>query len=116
MQLLRQVLRPIHGSGSSSDRFHRSPSFTHASVSRQLTVVLVKTAAGSILFAMAHTRYHVSKNPSDQYWSIVDEFTGWPADFFGAVLDTLEAEEVERLVHVLNDRDRIRRSRLGIPC
>jgi|GEM_PF-1271359 hypothetical protein len=63
---------------------------------------------------MSHKRYHSGKNTSDQYWSVIDLFTGQPADFFGAILDTLEADEVERLVGVLNDRDRIRRSQLGV--
>jgi len=75
---------------------------------------LARSTAIAILLDMSQTRYHSRRNTSDQYWSVIDIFTGQPADFFGAVLDTLKKEEVERLVGVLNDRDRIRRSQLGV--
>ena len=61
---------------------------------------------------MPHLRYQVSKNADDQYWSIVDIFTGWPIDFHGVLLDTLEAEEADRMVDVVNLGDFARRGQL----
>jgi hypothetical protein len=61
---------------------------------------------------MPHLRYQVSKNADDQYWSIIDIFTGRPVDFHGVLLDTLEAEEADRMVDVVNLGDFARRGQL----
>ena len=62
--------------------------------------------------AMNHLRYQVSKNIADPYWSVVDIFTGWPADYWGILLDSLDGEEVDRLVDILNETDLASRNEL----
>ena len=61
---------------------------------------------------MGHLRYQVSKNASDAYWSIIDIFTGWPAMYHGVRLDTLESDEANRMVDVVNLADLAKRGRL----
>ncbi len=62
--------------------------------------------------AMSHLRYHVTKNSTDQYWSVIDIFTGWPVDFHGVILDTLRPDEADRMVDVLNLSDMTKRDLL----
>lgn len=61
---------------------------------------------------MAHLRFQVRKNTTDQYWSVVDIFTGWPAEFHGVFLEALDADEVDRMVDVLNVSDLAQRGQL----
>lgn len=61
---------------------------------------------------MAHLRFQVMKNSTDQFWSVIDIFTGWAAEYHGVYLDTLDAEEVDRMVDVLNTGDLARRGQL----
>ncbi len=50
---------------------------------------------------MSHLRYWVFKNVDDRCGSIIDIFTGWPVDLDGVLLNTLEAEEVDRMADVV---------------
>ncbi|CAN7348218.1 hypothetical protein [Rhizobium sp. LjRoot258] len=61
---------------------------------------------------MHHLRYQVLKNTADKYWSVVDVFTGWPAEYHGVVLDTLDAHEADKMVDIVNLNDYARRGQL----
>lgn len=50
---------------------------------------------------MVTLRYSVGKN-EDEYWSVIDIFTGQPAWFHGVELRCLEVDEVDDLVDCLN--------------
>ncbi|QPI25902.1 hypothetical protein I0J99_01315 [Sinorhizobium meliloti] len=50
---------------------------------------------------MATQRYDVRKN-EDEYWSVIDIFTGEPAWFHGVELRCLEVDEIDGLVDWLN--------------
>lgn len=63
---------------------------------------------------MGHLRYQVSKNQSDAYWSIIDIFTGWAAVYHGVRLDTLEPDEADRMVDVINLADLAKRGQLRL--
>lgn len=39
-------------------------------------------------------------------------FTGWPAEYHGIVLDTLDAHEADRMVDIVNLNDYARRGQL----
>ena len=47
-----------------------------------------------------------------RYWSVIDIFTGWPVDYHGVVLDTLDGEEADRMVDVINLADMAKRGKL----
>ncbi len=61
---------------------------------------------------MTHLRYQVRKNTTDQYWSVVDIFTGWAVEFHGVILEALEADEVDQMVDILNIGDLSQRGQL----
>lgn len=61
---------------------------------------------------MDHLRYQISKNPFDRNYSVIDIFTGWPAEFHGVTLDCLAGPEADRMVDVLNLQDFDRRGQL----
>ena len=61
---------------------------------------------------MSHLRYWVFKNVDHRCWSIIDIFTGWPLDFDGVLLNTLEAEEADRMADVFKIGDCARRGNL----
>lgn len=47
-------------------------------------------------------RYLVRKNRRDQFWSVIDIFTGQPAWFADIELNCLDLEEVDELIDCLN--------------
>lgn len=58
---------------------------------------------------MPHLRYKVRKNISGPYWSVIDIFTGRPAEVFGLVIDNLSEKVANEVAVMLNHRDLRRR-------
>ncbi|PDS54967.1 hypothetical protein CO663_32310 [Rhizobium anhuiense] len=56
-------------------------------------------------------RYLARQRVEDDFWSVVDIFTGWPANYIGIVLDCLPPADAERLADILNCADILRRER-----
>ncbi|MDX0701012.1 hypothetical protein GOD03_12280 [Sinorhizobium medicae] len=50
---------------------------------------------------MVTQRYDVRKN-EDEYWSVIDIFTGHPAWYHGVELNCLNFDEVDDMVDCLN--------------
>ncbi|MDX0455477.1 hypothetical protein GOC72_18655 [Sinorhizobium medicae] len=63
---------------------------------------------------MVTLRYSVRKN-EDEYWSVIDIFTGEPAWFHGTELRCLKVDEVDELVDWLNALSAQRRGTLKHP-
>jgi hypothetical protein len=60
---------------------------------------------------MTTLRYSARKNNRDEYWSVIDIFTGQPAFYKDILLDCLDFDEVDDMVHCLNY---LNAQRLGI--
>ncbi len=60
---------------------------------------------------MATLRYSARKNDRDEYWSVIDIFTGQPTVYKDILLDCLDFDEVDDMVDCLNY---LNAQRLGI--
>ncbi|MBW9064347.1 hypothetical protein JNB71_13550 [Rhizobium herbae] len=51
---------------------------------------------------MRNLRYSARKNDRDEYWSVIDIFTGQPTFYKNIQLDCLDFDEVDDMVDCLN--------------
>ncbi len=51
---------------------------------------------------MRNVRYSARKNEKDEYWSVIDIFTGHPTFYKSIQLDCLDFDEVDDMVDCLN--------------
>ena len=50
-------------------------------------------------------RYEMGRDPDQRGWSVVDRFTGWPAEVNGVAQTGLPLEDADDLVDLLNLQD-----------
>ena len=51
---------------------------------------------------MANLRYSAKKNDRDEYWSVIDIFTGQPTFYKDIQLDCLDFDQLDDMVDCLN--------------
>ncbi len=64
---------------------------------------------------MATLRYSARKNHRDEYWSVIDIFTGQPTVYKDILLDCLDFDEVDDMVDCLHDLSAQRKGTLKQP-